>query len=223
MRILAFVYDGMTLLDLVGPIQAWAFMPGNEVQFVGKTVGNVRTDCGLTIEATHDLHSSWQDPDVLFVPGAGTAIFAVADDPEVTNYLATIGAQAKWVAGVCTGSIILGAAGLLEGYRAATHWGAREHLPRFGATISDERVCIDRNRLTGGGISSGIDFGIAIAALWAGDETGRLLELVIEYAPQPPFGTGRPELADATTLDLAKGRVSQAFGVGGSVPTPAVL
>ena len=181
MRVLAFIYEGMTLLDMVGPIQAWSFMPGTEVQFVGKNTGPVKTDCGLSINATHDLNTAW---------------------------------KAKWVTSVCTGSLILGAAGLLNGYRAATYWSARDQLAQFGAIRSDERVCIDRNRMTGGGITSGIDFGIAVAAHWAGDQTGKLIELMMEYAPQPPFGTGRPDLADSETLAIAQKFLEAEFGDG---------
>ena len=115
---------------------------------------------------------------------------------------------------VCTGSLILGAAGLLNGYRAATYWSARDQLAQFGAIRSDERVCIDRNRMTGGGITSGIDFGIAVAAHWAGDQTGKLIELMMEYAPQPPFGTGRPDLADSETLAIAQKFLEAEFGDG---------
>ncbi len=211
MRVLAFIYEGMTLLDMVGPIQAWSFMPGMEVQFVGKKVGPVKTDCGLSIMATHDLSSAWSDPDVLFIGGAGKPTLGMIGDKAVTAFLRDRGSRAKWVTSVCTGSLILGAAGLLEGYRAATYWSAGDHLAQFGATRSDDRVCIDRNRMTGGGITSGIDFGIAVAAHWAGDQTGKLIELMMEYAPQPPFGTGRPELADAGTLALARQLVEAEF------------
>jgi cyclohexyl-isocyanide hydratase len=212
MKILAYVYEGMTLLDMVGPIQAWSFMPGTEVQFVGKKIGPVKTDCGLTIMATHDLDTAWTDPDVLFVGGAGKPVLAVVGDEAVTAFLRDRGGRAKWVTSVCTGSLILGAAGLLQGYRAATYWSARDSLARFGAIRSDERVCIDRNRMTGGGITSGIDFGIAVAAHWAGEQTGRLIELMMEYAPQPPFGTGRPDLADAETLAIANQFLAAEFG-----------
>ena len=214
MRVLAFIYEGLTLLDMVGPIQAWSFMPGTEVQFVGKNTGPVKTDCGLSINATHDLNTAWSDPDVLFVGGAGKPVLAVLGDTAVTDFLNDRGQKAKWVTSVCTGSLILGAAGLLNGYRAATYWSARDQLAQFGAIRSDERVCIDRNRMTGGGITSGIDFGIAVAAHWAGDQTGKLIELMMEYAPQPPFGTGRPDLADSETLAIAQKFLEAEFGDG---------
>ena len=108
-------------------------------------------------------------------------------------------------------ALLLGAAGLLRGYRAAVHWGAREALSQFGAEPSDERVCVDRNRLTGGGITAGVDFGITVAGKWAGEGMGRVIELIMEYAPQPPYGSGRPELADAQTLAAARAAMHQAM------------
>ena len=119
--------------------------------------------------------------------------------------------RARWVFSVCTGSLLLVAAGLLRGYRAAVHWGAREALSQFGAEPSTERICVDRNRLTGGGVTAGIDFGIAMAGRWAGQSMGRVVELLLEYAPQPPYGTGRPELADPQTLAAARTALEQAM------------
>jgi cyclohexyl-isocyanide hydratase len=211
MRIAVVAYEGMTLLDMVGPIQTWSFLPDTQIQVIAKTAGPVATDCGVVIHATHDLASAWPDPEVLFIGGAAKPAFEIAQDTAVTTYLANAGSQAKWITSVCTGSLILGAAGLLKGYRAATHWAAREQMASFGAILSDERVCIDRNRLTGGGITSGIDFGITLAGLWAGEETARTIELMMEYAPQPPYGTGRPDLADPATLARAQAIVAAAF------------
>jgi cyclohexyl-isocyanide hydratase len=115
------------------------------------------------------------------------------------------------VCSVCTGSLLLGAAGLLRGYRAAVHWGAREALNQFGAEPSSERVCVDRNWLTGGDVTAGVDFGIAVAGHWAGESMGRVIELIMEYAPQPPYGTGRPELADPQSLAAARTAMQQAM------------
>jgi cyclohexyl-isocyanide hydratase len=132
-------------------------------------------------------------------------------DSAAIAFLADRGSRARWVCSVCTGSLVLGAAGLLRGYRAAVHWGAREALTQFGAEPSSERVCIDRNRLTGGGITAGVDFGITVAGHWAGESVGRVIELIMEYAPQPPYGTGRPDLADAQTLAAARTAMQQAM------------
>ena len=211
MKVLGLVYPGMTLLDLVGPLQAWSFLPGYEVQYAWHRAGAVRTDCGLSVHATHSFEDAWSDPDVLLVGGGAKPTLDLLGDPATIAFLADRGSRARWVCSVCTGSLLLGAAGLLRGYRAAVHWGAREALKQFGAEASGERVCIDRNRLTGGGITAGVDFGIAVAGHWAGDSTGRLIELIMEYAPQPPYGTGHPDLADAPTLDAARTAMQHAM------------
>ena len=211
MKIVALLYPQMTLLDLVGPMQVWSFLPGAEIQFVWRQKGPVVTDCGLPVVATHDFSDAEGHPDVLFVGGGAYATLALLGQPDVLAFVASRGERAKWVTSVCTGSLILGAAGLLRGYRAACHWGAKDQLAAFGATVSDERVCFDRNRLSGGGITSGIDFGLTVAGHWAGEDVGRTLELIMEYAPEPPFGTGRPELADAGTRERAGALLSAAM------------
>ncbi|MBI5922583.1 MAG: DJ-1/PfpI family protein [Betaproteobacteria bacterium] len=211
MKVLAMVYPGMTLLDMVGPMQAWSFVPGYEVQYAWHRPGAVTTDCGLSVEATNSFENAWTDPDVIFVGGGAKPTLDLLGDTAALAFLADRGSRARWVCSVCTGSLLLGAAGLLRGYRAATHWSAREALSQFGAEPSDERICVDRNRMTGGGITAGIDFGITVAGLWAGDSMGRVIELLMEYAPMPPYGTGRPELADAQTLETANAVVQQAM------------
>ena len=211
MKIIALIYPGMTLLDLVGPLQAWSFLPDYEVQYVWHRTGEVTTDCGLTVNATHSFEDAWSDPDVLFVGGGAKPTLDLMGDAEAMAFLADRGAKARWVCSVCTGSLLLGAAGLLKGYRASVHWGARDVLSQFGAVPSDERVCVDRNRLTGGGITAGVDFGIAVAGQWAGEAAGKVIELLMEYAPQPPYGCGRPELADESTLATARAAMEQAM------------
>ena len=211
MKVLAMVYPGMTLLDLVGPVQAWSFLPGYEVQYAWHHPGPVRSDCGLSVEATHGFNDAWKDPDVLIVGGGAKPTLDLMSDAQAIAFLADRGSRAQWVCSVCTGALLLGAAGLLRGYKAATHWGARDALSQFGAESSSERVCIDRNRITGGGITAGVDFGIAVAGHWAGESTGRLIELIMEYAPTPPHGTGRPDLADAQTLAAAQTAMQKAM------------
>jgi cyclohexyl-isocyanide hydratase len=211
MKVLAMVYPGMTLLDLVGPVQAWSFLPGYEVQYAWHRPGAVRSDCGLSVEATNSFKDAWSDPDVLLVGGGAKPTLDLLNDAEAIGFLADRGSRARWVCSVCTGALLLGAAGLLRGYRAATHWGARDALVQFGAEPSDERVCFDRNRITGGGITAGIDFGITVAGHWTDESTGRLIELIMEYAPKPPYGTGRPDIADAQTLTAARAAMQKAM------------
>ncbi|MBX7481724.1 DJ-1/PfpI family protein [Qipengyuania sp. 6D47A] len=201
----------MTLLDLVGPTQVWSFLPDVQIQYVAPQDLRVATDCGLPVTATHSFGDAWEAPDVLFVGGGGKPALDAAADPRIQDFLRSRGERASWITSVCTGSLIMAAAGLYDGYRAATYWGAREMLAGYGIDVSEERVCIDRNRISGGGITAGIDFGLATAAHWFGDDTGRLFELVLEYAPQPPFGTGRPELADEKTLRTARTMTEAVF------------
>jgi cyclohexyl-isocyanide hydratase len=164
-RIQMLVYPGMTLQDLVGPLQVWAAWPGAQIQFAWKSTGPVPTDSGLAVVATTSFADAWPDPDILFAPGGLLPTFELLDDAEVIEFLRKHGEQAKWVTSVCTGAVLLGAAGLLRGYRAATHWFARDSLALFGATPSSERWVIDRNRATGAGVTAGIDFGLAVLSL----------------------------------------------------------
>jgi cyclohexyl-isocyanide hydratase len=199
-RIQMLVYPGMTLQDLVGPLQVWAAWPGVEIQFAWKNAGPVATDSGLSVVATTSLEDAWAAPDILFTPGGLLPTFELLDDATVIDFLRTRGAQAKWVTSVCTGAVLLGAAGLLRGYRAATHWFARDALALFGATPANERWVIDRNRATGGGVTAGIDFGLALMAHVAGPELARVTQLALEYSPQPPFRSGTPQEAAPETL-----------------------
>lgn len=199
-RIQMLVYPGMTLQDLVGPLQVWAAWPGAETQFVWKNAGPVTTDSGLPVVATTAFADAWESPDILFAPGGLLPTFDLLDDLEVIGFLRSRGEHAQWVTSVCTGAVLLGAAGLLRGYRAATHWFARDSLALFGATPSNERWVIDRNRATGGGVTAGIDFGLAVLAHLAGPEQARVTQLALEYSPQPPFRSGTPQEAAPETL-----------------------
>ena len=199
-RIQMLVYPGMTLQDLVGPLQVWAAWPGAEIQFAWKSTGPVPTDSGLAVLATTSFADAWAAPDILFAPGGLLPTFELLDDEAAIGFLRSRGEQAKWVTSVCTGAVLLGAAGLLRGYRAATHWFARDSLALFGATPASERWVIARNRATGGGVTAGIDFGLALLSHVAGPELARVVQLALEYSPQPPFRSGTPEEATPQTL-----------------------
>jgi cyclohexyl-isocyanide hydratase len=211
-RIQMLVYPGMTLQDLVGPLQVWAAWPGAEIQFAWKSAGPVPTDSGLPIVATTSFADAWAAPDILFAPGGLLPTFELLEDAVVIEFLRTRGAQAKWVTSVCTGAVLLGAAGLLRGYKAATHWFARDSLALFGATPSNERWVIDRNRATGGGVTAGIDFGLAVLAQLAGPELARVVQLALEYSPRPPFRSGTPEEAEPQTLATLRAMWGGAVG-----------
>jgi cyclohexyl-isocyanide hydratase len=193
------LYPGLTALDLVGPQAPFSrFM---DVHLVWKTLDPVVADSGMTITPTTTLAECPDDLDVLFVPG-GRGQVQHLDDMEVLAFLADRGSRARYVTSVCGGSLILGAAGLLRGYRAATHWTARHLLAAFGARNVDDRVVIDRNRITGGGVTAGLDFGLTVVSEMFGEESAKVTQLALEYDPQPPFDVGSPEKAGAELTAL---------------------
>lgn len=191
------VYPGMTALDLVGPQQVFGYTMGTKVHLVWKTKTPVVSDTGIAITPTMTFAECPDIVDILFVPGGGRETVQLMDDEAVLAFLSERGKKAKLVTSVCSGALVLGAAGLLRGYKATTHWSVHDVLPLLGATPVKARVVEDRNRITAGGITSGIDFGLRIAARLRGEDFARALELTLEYDPQPPFGTGTPAKAGA--------------------------
>jgi cyclohexyl-isocyanide hydratase len=196
------LYPGLTLLDLVAPHAALGHL--TDVHLVWKAIEPVVSDTGVTILPTSTLADCPADVDVLFVPG-GSGQSSVAADVEILAFLATRGGHARYVTSVCGGSLILGAAGLLRGYRAATHWTGRELLAAFGAQNVDDRVVVDRNRITGGGVTAGLDFGLVLLAELLGEQAARLTQLIMEYDPQPPFDAGSPQAAGPALTAQARG------------------
>jgi len=188
------LYPGLTQLDLTAPYEVLHRMRGTEVHLVWKDLEPVRDRAKMAILPTQTL-ADCPDLDVLFVPG-GHGQVAAAADPEVLDFVRRQGEQAAWVTSVCTGSLLLGAAGLLQGYAATTHWAYADLLPSFGATHEPGRVVVDRNRVTAGGVTAGIDFGLTLVATLAGEQVARGLQLGLEYDPAPPFEGGHPDRAD---------------------------
>ena len=187
------LYPNVTQLDATGPAQVLSRVPGAQMHMVWKTRDPVPTDAGFSIVPTTTFADCPQ-LDVICVPGGGGQV-AVMGDPEALDFLRKQAATARYVTSVCTGSLILGAAGLLKGYKSACHWAWRDMLKDFGATPVAERVVRDRNRISGGGVTAGIDFGLTVAAELAGKEVAKSIQLVLEYDPQPPFDAGSPEKA----------------------------
>ncbi|QNE31788.1 DJ-1/PfpI family protein [Sphingomonas sp. NBWT7] len=217
MRVAFLLFPSVTQLDLTGPAQVLARLGGDaRVDLVWKTRDPVPTDAGFSIlpTATFDEVPA---ADILCVPG-GIGVNDVIADDEAMAWVRAIGGQATWVTSVCTGSLILGGAGLLKGYRATSHWAWRDMLTLFGATPVAARVVVDRNRVTGGGVTAGIDFALTLTALIRGEEHARMVQLSLEYDPAPPFDAGSPERAgealvgafEARMAKLAPGR-EQAF------------
>lgn len=205
------LYPGLTQLDLTGPYEVLARLPDAEVHLIWKSTAPVRSDTGLGLLPTTTF-ADCPPLDLVFIPGGGGQV-AVMDDDAILAFVATQGARARWVTSVCTGALVLGAAGLLQGYRATTHWGFMPLLELFGALPVDERVVVDRNRITAGGVTAGIDFALRVVAEVAGVELAQSIELAIEYDPAPPFGCGHPRRAPAQIVDQVRQSFAERYGV----------
>ncbi len=201
------IFDGMTNLDFAAPADVFARVRTAKVHVMAKTRGPVTTDSDGRV--LPDMALSEAPPlDMLFI-GGGVGTLGLMEDEEVLNFLRARAPQAKLVTSVCTGALVLGAAGLLRGYRAATHWAAMDVLPLMGATPVEERVVIDRNRITGGGVTAGIDFGLTVVAKMWGDEMAQMIQLGEEYNPQPPFQSGSPHTAPPAIVARMRGLLAK--------------
>jgi cyclohexyl-isocyanide hydratase len=192
-------YPDLTLLDLIGP-QTVLSTHAN-IHLIWKSKDVIYSDRGVGIKPDTTVDECPAELDVLFVPG-GPGMLPVMKDRQLLDFLKKRAEQARFVTSVCTGSLILGAAGLLKGYKATSHWAAVESLAAFGAEPVHQRVVVDRNRVTGGGVTSGIDFGLALLAMLRGDIPAKVTQLAMEYDPQPPFSAGSPELAGPAVTQL---------------------
>ncbi|MFO0978768.1 MAG: DJ-1/PfpI family protein [Planctomycetaceae bacterium] len=202
-EILMLVYPRFTALDLVGPQHVFAMLgPGYKTRLVWKNKDVLLSDTGLPIQPTMTFDESPSTPSIIFVPGGTDGTVAAMEDPDVRSFLANAGAKARYVTSVCTGSLVLGAAGLLKGYKATSHWLALRHLEKFGATPVAERVVEDRNRITGAGVTAGIDFALTLAAKLQNDDYAKSIQLMMEYDPKPPFDSGNPKVAPAASVQM---------------------
>lgn len=191
MEIAILLYDRFTALDAVGPYEVLRLMPGAQVRFVAKAHGLKRTDAGsLALMADYEL-GEVTSPDILVIPG-GPGQVALMDDHETLNWVRRVHLTTRWTTSVCTGSLVLAAAGLLKGLRATTHWLAMDELPKFEAEPTLERVVIEGKIITAAGVSAGIDMALQLAALEASPNVAQSIQLGIEYDPQPPFDAGSP-------------------------------
>ncbi len=215
------LYPGLSALDLIGPHPFFAELSNSEVHLLWKDKEPVVSSLGYSIVPTTTIRDCPSDLDVLFVPGGTSGTFAMMDDDEILSFLADRASRARYVTSVCTGSLILGAAGLLKGYRATSHWRFRDLLTMFGATPVEERVVTDRNRITGGGVTAGIDFGLVIASRLRGRHAAEVLQLYNEYDPHPPFGAGTPAVAPLATKEEAYSALASAYDQGRAAATRA--
>jgi len=206
LRIGFLLFPHVTQLDLTGPAQVLSRVPGAQVHLMWKTRAPVPTDVGFTINPTATFDDC-PPLDVLCVPG-GFGIEQLFGDLETLAFLRRQGEGARYVTSVCNGSLVLGAAGLLAGYRSACHWMWLPLLERFGAVPVAERIVRDRNRISGGGVTAGIDFGLALAAELAGEDAARMIQLALEYDPRPPFDAGSPQRAGAALVERYRALVA---------------
>ena len=200
------VFPNMTQLDLTGPFEVFARIPGATTHLLWKDMAPVVSDRGLAIVPTATF-ADCPPLDLICVPG-GPGQVALMDDAVVLDFLRSAAKTCRYVTSVCTGALVLGAAGLLWGYRATCHWASRDQLALLGAMPVDERVVFDRDRITGAGVTSGIDFALAVAAHLAGEKTAKLIQLQMEYDPAPPFQAGSPASAGPELTALIEQRIA---------------
>ena len=193
------LFPDLTQLDMTGPYEVFTKFPDAKVHLVWKTRDPIMAGGGMQIVPTITF-SDCPQLDLICVPG-GSGVNALLNDPEVLGFVKRQASGARYVTSVCTGALVLGAAGLLQDKRATTHWMSREMLSAFGATPLAERVVIDGNVITGGGVTAGIDFALVVAAEAFGEETAKAIQLNIEYDPHPPFDAGSPERAGSALTE----------------------
>lgn len=200
MQIAILLYEKLTALDAIGPYEVLRSVPGWEVRFVGASKGNVRTDSGaLGLSVDRSLEET-TDPDIVLVPG-GEGSEPAMEDETVLSWLRAVDERTKWTTSVCTGSLVLGAAGLLDGKRATSHWLFLERLGELGADPVGGRFVEDGKIVTAAGVSAGIDMALHLVGREAGPEVAQAIQLGIEYDPQPPFDAGSPEKAPAAIVE----------------------
>ncbi|MBA7485831.1 Isonitrile hydratase [subsurface metagenome] len=201
------LFPRVTQLDFTGPLQVFSSVPGAQVHLIWKRIEPVASDSVMAITPTVTFADCPQ-LDVICVPG-GMGTDDAVNDEELLAFVKKQAAGAKYVTSVCTGSLVLGAAGLLRGYRASTHWTAMEALAPFGAIPTKTRVCVDRNRVTGGGVTAGIDFALTLVSIMVDRKTAEAIQLRLEYNPAPPFNSGSPETAPPEVLAVMKERLAK--------------
>ncbi len=205
MEIAILIFDRLTALDAIGPYEVLSRIPNATVKFVAKQAGTVRTDVGSLALVADYVLDQVQSPDILVVPG-GPGQTALMDDEAVLNWVRRAHETSKWTASVCTGSLVLGAAGLLKGLKATTHWLAYDALRQLGAEPTEQRVVIEGKIITAAGVSAGIDMALTLVARECGAGVAQSIQLGIEYDPQPPFDSGSPSKAPAEIVERLRSR-----------------
>jgi cyclohexyl-isocyanide hydratase len=201
-KIAFLIYPKFTALDMVGPHYMLGSLMGSTTHVVAKSIDPVVSDMGLAIMPSQTFSTCPKDIDIICVPGGAEGTLAAMSDPDTIAFLKDVGSRAKFVTSVCTGSLILGAAGLLRGYKATSHWGALRVLSALGAEPVAQRVVVDRNRITGAGVTAGLDFGLQLVSMLRDREYAEAVQLLAEYDPAPPFNAGSLASAPKTPADL---------------------
>jgi cyclohexyl-isocyanide hydratase len=204
------LFPKLTQLDLTGPLEVFSRVPGAQVHLLWKDTKPVASDKGFAIVPTTSF-ADCPKLDVICVPG-GPGQVDLMDDRETLDFLRRVAPGCRWVTSVCTGSLVLGAAGLLKGYKATCHWGSIDQLSLLGVQPVAERIVRDRNRMTGGGVTSGIDFALALVSEMVGREAAEAIQLQLEYDPKPPFNAGTPHTAPAGVLADVKKKMADFIG-----------
>lgn len=202
MKIGFVIFPQVTALDFTGPAQVFSQLPDSQIFLIAKNYDVVETDAGFSVNPTVSIEDSPQ-MDILCIPG-GFGQKAVSDDENFIKFIQQQGANAKFLTSVCSGSLILAKAGLLNGFKATSHWAVRDKLASFDVEVVKQRVVIDRNRVTGGGVTAGIDFALGLIAEFNNEHLAKLIQLGIEYDPAPPFDCGTPEKAGAELSNKVK-------------------
>ncbi|UGS37706.1 DJ-1/PfpI family protein [Capillimicrobium parvum] len=198
------LYDRFTALDAIGPYEVLSRLPGAQVHWIGHEARPYATDRGLRVVADATLEEL-PHPDVVVVPG-GTGTVSLLEDERLLDWIRTAHETSQWTTSVCTGSLLLGAAGMLEGLRATSHFLYLDRLATFGAQVTDQRVIEQGRIITAAGVSSGIDMALHLASRIAGETIAQAIQLVIEYDPAPPFDAGHPAKVDPEIVELVRRR-----------------
>lgn len=202
------IFDRLTALDAVGPYEVLSRLPGATVHFVAADTGPKRTDNGMLELVASRRLDELPRPDVIVVPG-GIAVRTLLDDDELVGWIRTAHETSQWTTSVCTGALLLGAAGVLDGLQATTHWVEVDRLTEFGADPTSQRVVEQGKVITAAGVSAGIDMALTLAARIAGDRVAQAIQLVVEYGPEPPFDAGSLATAPPEIIELVRGEVER--------------
>jgi putative intracellular protease/amidase len=203
MNIAFLIFDKFTALDAMGPYEVFSRLPGADLKFVAREAGPITTDTGMLTVVAEGSLDEVSEPEILLIPG-GEGNRPLMKDPEVLDWVRAAHEASTWTTSVCTGALVLGAAGILDGVEATTRWAYREALAELGAEVSTDRVVIDGKIATAAGVSSGIDMALTLVGEIAGPEAAQAMQLGIEYDPQPPFDAGSPEKASPAIVEFVR-------------------